>query len=447
MKKILLSLSVFIFMFACKPAEIEVVDISLSGKIENATGDTLMLRKNGEVEKFGLAEDGTFSGTVKGGAGYYDLRYKRNGAKVYLTPGETVLNTDLNTFDSTLAFSGIGATVNNYLKSKSDLGKNFDEELAMKDLFSLDENGFLEVMNKREKAYTDQMLKAGLPPDFVITQGKNIKYEFINLKQQMFESYHQYFAKDEDFKVSDTYNKQFENLNFTNESDFLSIPEYNSLVMANYTDGELPECLEKLASVESKAIKDEVLKMLNSYYLSPGIEDLKGSVDKMKALTTNSELLEDLDESFTKMNALAKGNVSPGFEYKNVKGANVNLKDLKGKNVYIDVWATWCGPCKAEIPHLKELEKSYHGKNVEFVSISVDVPDDEEKWKTMVADQELQGVQLLSDNGWDTKFVKDYLINGIPRFILLDAEGKIVTADAPRPSSDKELTDMINTLL
>ena len=50
MKKILLSLSVFIFLFACKPAEVEVIDISLSGKIENATGDTLMLRKNGEVE-------------------------------------------------------------------------------------------------------------------------------------------------------------------------------------------------------------------------------------------------------------------------------------------------------------------------------------------------------------------------------------------------------------
>lgn len=450
MKKILLSLSIFVFIFACKPTEVEIKEITFSGKIENGmqdTGDTLMLRKDGKVEKFGLAADGTFSGTVEGGEGYYSFRYKRNGASLYLMPGETQLNTHIDSFNGKMVFSGDGGAINNYLKSKSDLDKEHDEELGMKELFSMDENAFLAEMDKREEEFTDQLLKAGLPLEFVTKQSKNIKYEFVNLKHGMFESYHQYFAEDDEFKVSEDYKKQFENLDFTNEEDFLTIPEYNGLVMNNFTDGELPECLDKLKSVESAVIKDEVLKMLNSYYLSPGLENLKATVDNMKSLTTNTELLADLGESFTKMNALTKGNVSPGFEYKNVKGNNVNLKDLKGKNVYIDVWATWCGPCKAEIPHLKELEKSYHNKNVEFVSISVDVPDDEEKWKAMIADKDLKGVQLLSDNGWDTEFVKEYLIKGIPRFILLDDEGKIVTADAPRPSSDKELTDMINTLL
>jgi len=447
MKKILFSLSIFAMFFACKPAEVEVKDISFSGKIENATGDTLMIRKGDEIEKFGLAEDGTFSGTVKGGEGYYQVRYRRSGADIYLAPGENVMNTALKTFDKTLVFSGATGGINTYLMSKSVLSKDFDKEVAMKDLFSMDESDFLKVVNKREKAYVDQLSKAALPASFSASQAKNIKYEFVNIKQQMYESYHQYFAQDEDFKVSDDYNKQFEGLDFTNESDFLNVPEYNGLVMGNFTNGELPECLEKLKSVQSVTIKDEVLKSLNKYALSPGVENLKGSVDVMKSLTSNTELLADIDESFTKMNALTKGNLSPGFEYKNVKGLNVNLEDLKGKNVYIDVWATWCGPCKVEIPHLKELEKSYHGKNVEFVSISVDVPDDEEKWKNMIADKDLKGVQLLSDNGWDTDFVEDYLIKGIPRFILLDDEGKIVTADAPRPSSDKELTDMINTLL
>ena len=65
----------------------------------------------------------------------------------------------------------------------------------------------------------------------------------------------------------------------------------------------------------------------------------------------------------------------------------------------------------------------------------------------MIADKELKGVQLLSDNGWDTEFVESYLINGIPRFILLDAEGKIVSADAPRPSSMEGIREMIDDLL
>ncbi len=111
------------------------------------------------------------------------------------------------------------------------------------------------------------------------------------------------------------------------------------------------------------------------------------------------------------------------------------MEDLKGKLVYIDVWATWCGPCKGELPHLKKLEKAFHWKKVHFVSISVD--ENEAAWKKMVKEKKLGGIQLHADKAWSSDFVKAYKINGIPRFILLDKKGNIITADAPRPSSDK----------
>jgi len=143
---------------------------------------------------------------------------------------------------------------------------------------------------------------------------------------------------------------------------------------------------------------------------------------------------------------LAKGNASPIFEnYENFKGGTTSLNDLKGKYVYVDVWATWCGPCKREIPFLKEVEKAYHGKNVEFVSISVDKAKDHEAWKKMVEEKELGGVQLFADKDWSSDFVKDYKINGIPRFILIDPVGNIVTPDAPRPSSE-ELISLFDEL-
>ena len=67
---------------------------------------------------------------------------------------------------------------------------------------------------------------------------------------------------------------------------------------------------------------------------------------------------------------LPKGAPSPSFvDYENYNGGKTSLADLKGKYVYIDVWATWCGPCKAEIPSLKKIEKEYHGKNIAFVSV------------------------------------------------------------------------------
>jgi thiol-disulfide isomerase/thioredoxin len=140
------------------------------------------------------------------------------------------------------------------------------------------------------------------------------------------------------------------------------------------------------------------------------------------------------------------GKDSPIFEdYKNYDGSKTSLSDLQGKYVYVDVWATWCGPCKAEIPSLKKVEKKYHGKNIAFVSLSID--DDkshggswekaDEDWRAMVANKELGGIQLFAPKGWQSEFVKEYKIKGIPRFILIGPDGKIIDASAPRPSDEK----------
>ncbi|GAA4243790.1 TlpA disulfide reductase family protein [Winogradskyella damuponensis] len=142
--------------------------------------------------------------------------------------------------------------------------------------------------------------------------------------------------------------------------------------------------------------------------------------------------------------AFPKGSPSPTFEnYENFAGGDLSLSDLKGKYVYFDIWATWCGPCIKEIPSLKKVEKQFEGKNIAFVSISVDngrgYKNDAaaayQGWKKMVADEELGGIQLMADNGFASDFIKSYKINSIPRFILVDPNGNIVDADAPRPSS------------
>ncbi|MFA5297786.1 MAG: thioredoxin-like domain-containing protein [Lutibacter sp.] len=179
--------------------------------------------------------------------------------------------------------------------------------------------------------------------------------------------------------------------------------------------------------------------------------ELKGYKDKAKDLDSliiamdarNDEMFfgyiesnyQSMHEALTN---LAKGKASPVFaNYENHKGGKTSLVDLKGKYVYIDVWATWCAPCKAEIPFLKALEKEYTGKNIQFVSISVDKPEAYETWKNMVASEQLGGIQLYADNNFESQFILDYNINAIPRFILIDAAGNIVDADAPRPSDPK----------
>jgi thiol-disulfide isomerase/thioredoxin len=140
------------------------------------------------------------------------------------------------------------------------------------------------------------------------------------------------------------------------------------------------------------------------------------------------------------------GKASPQFDYENFKGGKTKLADLKGKYVYIDLWATWCAPCRAEIPYLQKIEEKYHGKNIEFVSISIDKLKDNEKWKKFVTDKNLGGTQLFADKDWESEFVTNYGVTGIPRFILIDPNGNVVNADAKRPSAP-ELQTQLDSLL
>lgn len=142
---------------------------------------------------------------------------------------------------------------------------------------------------------------------------------------------------------------------------------------------------------------------------------------------------------------LNEGDPSPKFNYPDQNGNNVSLDDLKGKYVYVDVWATWCGPCKKEIPYLKEMDEAYKDKNIAFVSLSIDKMEHRDKWLKMIEDEDLGGIQILADNDWNSDFITAYNIKGIPRFILIDKEGNIVNSNAPRPS-DPYLKEVLNTL-
>ncbi|KAB2869187.1 MAG: TlpA family protein disulfide reductase, partial [Bacteroidales bacterium] len=105
------------------------------------------------------------------------------------------------------------------------------------------------------------------------------------------------------------------------------------------------------------------------------------------------------------------------------------------KLVYIDFWATWCGPCRHELPFLMALEKDYHGKKVVFVSISMD--DNKAAWEKMVKEQNMKGVQLYAEGAWKSFVATNYQIRGIPTFFLIDANGNILKPNAPRPSSNE----------
>lgn len=131
------------------------------------------------------------------------------------------------------------------------------------------------------------------------------------------------------------------------------------------------------------------------------------------------------------------------FILPDVRGKMVSMKDYAGKVILIDVWATWCGPCKAQMPFLKEVEEHYKGNNnVVFVGISLDAEKDKQKWLNMIKEKELEGIQLLDDVG--KSFGRKYKAVSIPRFFLIDKKGNWAEVRCPLPENKEKLKKYID---
>jgi thiol-disulfide isomerase/thioredoxin len=140
------------------------------------------------------------------------------------------------------------------------------------------------------------------------------------------------------------------------------------------------------------------------------------------------------------------GKSSYDFSLPDTTGKIVSMKDFKGKVVLIDVWATWCGPCKAQFPFMKEMEHEYaNNKDLVFVGISLDKADVKQKWMDMIKKENLVGIQLLDDFG--KTFGRKYGLTAIPRFMLIDRQGRWIEIRCPRPEAKEDLKRYLDKAL
>lgn len=131
-----------------------------------------------------------------------------------------------------------------------------------------------------------------------------------------------------------------------------------------------------------------------------------------------------------------------------LKGNQFNFAKYKGKVVYVDFWASWCGPCRQEFPYSKKIHASLtekQKKNIVFLYISID--EDPENWKNAIEKLQLDnGEHGYSEGGWASEVVRKYQINGIPRYMIIDKNGTIVQADAVRPSNPATLEILLKLI-
>ncbi|MCZ4695397.1 AhpC/TSA family protein [Ancylomarina euxinus] len=178
---------------------------------------------------------------------------------------------------------------------------------------------------------------------------------------------------------------------------------------------------------EHYADRNSIISLLSSLRKESDKPLVEKIIKTLEAKNPNYQPLIDYknarDEAIAQEERLAIGKEAPIFEFPTADGKMISLKDFRGQYLIVDFWASWCGPCRNEIPHLKEVYETYKDKGVEILSVSID--KSKNAWKKAMSQENMTWPQIQAP-GAGKDIMKEYQFSGIPYIILLDKEGKIV---------------------
>jgi thiol-disulfide isomerase/thioredoxin len=422
--------------------------ITIKGVIDNSNEKEISINYlNQRSAKKVAIKNEAFDLTNNLKQGYYTLKIGNESASIYLSPGDDLsITLDAEKFDETISFKGEGANRNNYLVKKFLITEKVTENTE--DFYSGSENDYLKKIIELNSKIKYELGKSNSEDFFIESETKSLRYDFL-LDIHNYESLQDYYFGKK-VVASDSFLAPLKAINYDNSEEFEKQPYYRYLSSSKWKKdiekaNGYKEKNQILRNIKSDNIKIDLI--ISFYYsISNDINTAQDYFDLIKNYIPNSDFTKMASEKLKTTLRIKKGIKSPQFSFKNVNDKTYSLNDFKGKYVFIDVWATWCGPCIKQMPALKELEHKYQNKEIVFVSISVDKKEAYDKWRKMVLEKNLGGIQLFANNSFDSKFIKKYGISSIPRFIIIDKEGKIYDENADKPSTEL-LKATLNSLL
>ena len=432
MKYLFGTIIILLLSFSCVRKDF----VYINGRIEN--GDSVAtVWVDDSVYTFLLDENGFFSGKINLVKSAIDS-FGSNNWDIYLRPGEDLtINMNLLNISGSLNFSGSLGGINNYLKEQ-EMAVYFD-----KDFYALDEEVFVDKLKTLIDEKTELLKAKNFDKDFTELEMQRIRYS-VGERLLVYPIYKQQYSANykpgKFFKAFlETFSLNYHQLFVTKAYRKFLLDYAYSQGGNNYSTG--PDYTTGLAdyvmaNFDRQDVRNFLLKETVDRYIweNNGVDGAEYLLEIFRRECTDPTSRKYIEEVVGHFEKLLPGKQAPDFKVFSPQGKGIHLSDFRGSYLYLSVWASWCRPCKKELPYVGSLLKEYKGRNIRFLSVSIDEASEKRQWVSLLEKNHYGGIQAIV--GDKNIFSKDYMIISVPRFILIAPDGSIIDSNAPRPSGD-----------